>query len=124
MTATDTVHEFIHAVEAKDLDRAMTLCADDMIYDNVPIPTVTGAAAVRQFLEGFLATLDEMQWVVHREIVQGDVVVNERTDRFRAGDNWIELPVAGFWEVRDGKISLWRDYFDLQTMAGQMPKRG
>jgi limonene-1,2-epoxide hydrolase len=124
MTPTETVHEFIHAVEAKDLNRAMALCHDDIEYDNVPIPTVRGVAAVRSFLEGFLASLDEMEWVIHRELEVGAVVVNERTDRFRAGGNWIELPVAGFFEVLEGKIALWRDYFDLQTMASQMPQPG
>jgi len=124
VTPLEIVREFVHACEAMDLDRALALCTDDIEYDNVPIPTVHGIPAVRSFLDGFLAAIDEMQWVIHREIVQDNIVVTERTDRFRAGDNWIDLPVAGVFEVRDGKIALWRDYFDLQTMASQMPPRG
>jgi limonene-1,2-epoxide hydrolase len=46
------------------------------------------------------------------------VVVTERTDRFRFKDRWVDLPVAGVFELRDGKIALWRDYFDLQTALG------
>jgi limonene-1,2-epoxide hydrolase len=34
---------------------------------------------------------------------------------------WIEMPVTGVWEVVDGKITLWRDYFDLQTYLKQLP---
>ena len=41
----------------------------------------------------------------------------ERVDRFRAGDTWLELPVCGVFEVRDGRITLWRDYFDLATFT-------
>ena len=29
----------------------------------------------------------------------------------------IELPVMGTFEVKDGKIVAWRDYFDLATAA-------
>ena len=32
----------------------------------------------------------------------------------------MELPVAGVFELRDGKIVLWRDYFDLETIMKQM----
>ncbi len=31
----------------------------------------------------------------------------------------VELPVAGVFEVKDGKITAWRDYFDMQTWARQ-----
>ena len=29
----------------------------------------------------------------------------------------IELPVMGVFEVRDGRIAVWRDYFDLATVT-------
>jgi limonene-1,2-epoxide hydrolase len=46
--------------------------------------------------------------------------MNERVDRFRVGDRWADLPVAGVFEVNaDGKIVLWRDYFDLTTFTTQ-----
>jgi len=47
-------------------------------------------------------------------------VMNERSDRFRVGDAWIDLPVAGVFEVGgDGRITLWRDYFDLKMFTDQ-----
>lgn len=40
--------------------------------------------------------------------------MNERTDVMRRQDGGeIELPVMGVFEVRDGRISAWRDYFDM-----------
>jgi limonene-1,2-epoxide hydrolase len=48
--------------------------------------------------------------------------MNERVDRFwLEGGHTIELRVAGVFKVRDGKISVWRDYFDLQEFNSQMP---
>jgi limonene-1,2-epoxide hydrolase len=47
--------------------------------------------------------------------------MNERSDRFRIGEAWIDLPVAGVFEVgEDGRISLWRDYFDMKMFTDQM----
>ena len=47
--------------------------------------------------------------------------MNERLDRFAIGGGWLELPVAGFFEVTDdGLISLWRDYFDMSTYLSQL----
>jgi limonene-1,2-epoxide hydrolase len=50
--------------------------------------------------------------------------MNERTDRFRSGDRWLEILVAGIWRVEDGLITLWRDYFDLEGLMKQMSGEG
>lgn len=115
MDAAAVVDAFIAGVVAKDLDAALALATEDIEYDNVPMPTVHGHDGVRGFLEPMLG-VDEVQFVVHRQVVSGTTVMNERLDRFRVGDRWIELPVAGVFEVTDGKVSLWRDYFDLATL--------
>jgi limonene-1,2-epoxide hydrolase len=44
------------------------------------------------------------------------VVFVERLDRHRSPHGWWELPVTGVFEVRDGLIAVWREYFDLATM--------
>jgi len=31
------------------------------------------------------------------------------------GDKTIELPCCGVFELRDGKIGIWRDYFDMNS---------
>ena len=120
MTPDETVTAFIEAIEAKDLDAAMALAADDIEYDNVPMDTAHGAEATRTLLESFVAMSDEIAWEIHHQVATGDVVMNERTDRFRSGERWLEIPVAGVWEVHDGRITLWRDYFDLDGMMKQM----
>jgi limonene-1,2-epoxide hydrolase len=120
MTPAETVTEFIHRIERLDLDAALELCADDIVYDNVPMPTAEGKAATRDMLGPFVGGCSEVEWVVHRQAADGDVVLNERTDRFRIGDRWVELPVTGVWEVHDGRITLWRDYFDLGDFQNQL----
>ncbi len=112
---------FIAAVERKDVDAAVALLADDISYENMPMQPVVGSAAVRAVLSSFLDAASEVHWPVRRELVDGDVVMNERLDRFKIGDGWLELPVAGVFEVdASGRITLWRDYFDMPTYLGQL----
>ncbi len=112
MTSAETVTAFIRALERKDFDTACALVTDDVEYDNVPMTKVFGPAGIRAVLEPFFAPCTAIDWVVHHQAETGDVVMNERTDRFELGGRWIELGVAGLFVLRDGKIALWRDYFD------------
>jgi limonene-1,2-epoxide hydrolase len=121
MDAEATVNQFIERVVRSDLAAAGELVADDLEYDNVPIGKNIGREALVSFLGGMMNGIDEVVFETHRQTCTGNVVMNERTDRFRIGDRWIELPVAGVFEVGDdGRITLWRDYFDMKMFTDQM----
>lgn len=116
MTPEETVDAFIARVVAKDLDGACELVSADVEYDNVPMGKNHGPDGIKAFLAPMVEGLDDVEFVVHRQTATGGLVMNERTDRFNLGGTWIDLPVAGVFEVGDdGLITLWRDYFDLQT---------
>jgi limonene-1,2-epoxide hydrolase len=120
VTSDELVRSFIADLERADLDAALARVTDDVEYDNVPMSKVFGRDGVRTTLAPFLAQCSEIEWVIHHQAATGDVVMNERTDRFRIGDRWVELGVAGLFVVRDGRIALWRDYFDLATFRSAM----
>lgn len=124
MTPLETVNAFLRAAAARDYDAALPLLAEDVEYQNMMLPPVRGRDAVRETVEGLLALCTDSAWVVHREVAQDDLVMNERTDRFQLGGTWTDLPVAGVFVVRDGQIALWRDYFDLQTVMTAMAEVG
>ena len=119
--ADGVVRRFVAACAARDVDAALELLTDDVEYDNVPIGEVVGRDAVRSVLTGDLfAAATECEWVILRQVAGADgVVMNERVDRFRVGERWIEIPVAGIFELRDLRIALWRDYFDLADYRRQ-----
>jgi limonene-1,2-epoxide hydrolase len=118
---TGVVDRFIAAIEAKDVDAALALVTDDVSYENMPIDPIVGKGAVGAILRGFLDPAAEVDWQILRQHAVDQLVVNERLDRFRLGERWLELPVAGFFEVTDeGLISRWRDYFDMATYARQL----
>jgi limonene-1,2-epoxide hydrolase len=116
MSNLETVNAFLRDAAKRDYDTCLPLLAGDVEYQNMMLPAVHGHDQVRETLEGLLALCSDSEWVVHREVADGDVVMNERTDRFCINGTWTDLPVMGTFVLRDGRIALWRDYFDLQTV--------
>jgi len=123
-TALGVVQTFIAAIEAKDIDAAVALLSQTCEYDNVPMGKVVGPDAVRATLGPFVAQCTTVEWVVFRESATNSTVFNERLDRFHMPHGWVEIPVIGVWEVVDGLITLWRDYFDLATFRSQLTPAG
>ena len=121
MSPAATVSAFIKAIERKDIAAAVALAAPEISYENMPISPVVGRESLAQVLEMFLDSANEVEWQIVSQYEVGEIVVNERLDRFQIGDGWLELPVAGFFRVDgDGKIALWRDYFDMGSYQRQM----
>ncbi len=118
-SADDVVTEFCTLWSNPDPDVIMTHFTDDAVYHNIPMAAATGREAIRELLDTvILQGIDGIDFQVHRQLSSGDVVMNERTDVMRrTGGGTIELPVMGVFEVRDGKIAVWRDYFDLATVT-------
>ncbi len=121
MTPGEAVTALIKANEARDIDALLEVLTDDVAYENVPMSVLNGHAEVREMLSGFLGMASRVEWEVLHQVEQGDVVMNERVDRFWMADGKeIALRVAGLFEVRDGKVAVWRDYFDLAAFTSQM----
>jgi limonene-1,2-epoxide hydrolase len=121
MSNLDVVNAFLQAAAARDYGTALTLVTDDVDYQNMMMPATTGKAALQETCEALLSICTASEWLVHKEIAHGDLVMNERTDRFEMGGVWTDLPVAGVFVLTGGLISSWRDYFDLQTIMSAMP---
>jgi limonene-1,2-epoxide hydrolase len=100
----------------------MSFFAADCVYHNMPIEPARGIEATRAMIQGFSSLATKVDWVLH-QIAESEagVVLTERTDRFEIGGRWVELPVMGSFELRGGKISAWRDYFDLAQFQRQLP---
>jgi limonene-1,2-epoxide hydrolase len=120
MSPEEVVNAFIDAFSARDLDRVLALVSEDVYYDNVPIGDMRGKAAMREFLAPMVGGSGPVHFEVHRQAASGNVVFNERTDRMVLQGKDIALPVAGVFEVNDGLITFWRDYFDNGTFMKQL----
>ena len=116
----DVVSRFCAAWAEGDLDAIMAFFTDDAVYHNIPVDPVTGTAAIRATIEGFTTDVDSIEFRVDHIAGHGDVVLTERVDVFHLPGRTVSLPVMGSFEVRDGRIAAWRDYFDMNQFMVQL----
>jgi len=113
------VRDFCAAFARRDVDELMGFFTEDAIYHNMPMSAVQGTTAVRGVLDMFLKPAQSVEFAMLNIASAGDTVFTERLDAFVIGDRRVELPIAGVFDLRDGKIAAWRDYFDLATWTRQ-----
>ncbi len=115
MTPQQTVEAFIGHWNACDIDAMLALCADEIVYHNIPMEPIEGTSAMRGMVEGFLANIASCDWQVHAIAANGGTVLTERTDGFIFKDGrHAAIRVMGTFEIgADGLITAWRDYFDM-----------
>ncbi len=116
-TPEEVVNAFIAEWQNPQPDpaRLASYFTEDAVYHNIPAAPVTGPQAIQAVFQGMLGQVESRGWQVLRQVASGNLVMNERIDRFAIGERLIELPVAGAFEVRGDRIAAWRDYFDMNT---------
>lgn len=118
---TGAVLDFIAAWNARDMDRIAGALAEDALYHNIPMSPVRGREQIRAALAPLVAACNEIDWRVHNIADDGKgVVLTERTDDFLRDGKRISVRVMGVFEMRNGLIARWRDYFDLQEYQSQL----
>lgn len=122
VTEVQVVRDFLRALEQLDVDAAVALLDDDVVYRNVPFPPARGRAAVSTQLRWLGRWATGFEARLHNIAADGAVVLTERTDVLARGRFRAEFWVCGTFEVRDGKVVLWRDYFDFADLTWAMVK--
>lgn len=117
-TPDELVREMCRSWSTPDPDTIAAFFAEDAVYHNIPMEPLTGRPAIRDFIAGFLATFDSIDFAIHHQVTNGAIVMNERTDTLNGKDGRATpLPVVGVFEVADGQITAWRDYFDMAAIT-------
>ena len=115
--AEATVRECLAALEAHDSGRMRDLFTEDVVYHNMPIDPAVGIEDAVTFLDGFFGMFTGTTVEILHLAVHGDAVLTERVDTLTLGDRTAPLPVMGTFELRDGRICAWRDYFDMGAVT-------
>jgi limonene-1,2-epoxide hydrolase len=110
-----TVERFLYALQDSDLDAAGPLLAEDLVYQNVGLPTIHGRKRAMKLFSS-LGSSSTFEVKIHRIAADGAAVLTERTDALIFGPLRLQFWVCGVFEVHDGEITLWRDYFDFFDM--------
>jgi limonene-1,2-epoxide hydrolase len=115
MTPQQTVEAFIGHWNTCDIDAMLALCDEGIVYHNIPMEPVHGTTEMRAMVEGFFTNLAGCDWIVHAIAANGNTVLTERTDGFTFKDGrHAAIRVMGAFEIgADGRITGWRDYFDM-----------
>jgi limonene-1,2-epoxide hydrolase len=119
-TVTAFVAAFVDAWPRRDAEVLVSFFAEDAVYENGPLEPVHGRSAICATLREFMAMGGDVDVDMRHMVAEGSIVMTERVDFFAAGGRRISLPVMGIFEVRDGVICAWRDYFDLNQFSSQM----
>ena len=101
-----------------DMESAMTLIADDCVYQNVPFHKSVGKARIQRDLSMLGKAITEFQVEMIHAAVNGDTVLTERIDTFIGPGYRTALRLMGTFVVKNGKITEWRDYFDWTSAFG------
>lgn len=112
-----TVEKFLFSLRAPDLDTAAELLDENLVYQNVGMPTIHGRRRAIKLFKGMDRPSLGFDVLIHRSAADGISVLNERTDVLIFGPVRLQFWVCGVFEVHDGRITLWRDYFDMFDMT-------
>ena len=115
------VREFCATFEKHDAEALRPFFTDDVVYHNIPMEPAVGIDAAIAFIEGFFAMCQSM-------VIETTASRCPRTTWCSPNGStpspWAEhvapLPVMGTFEVRDGKICAWRDYFDMAQITNMV----
>jgi limonene-1,2-epoxide hydrolase len=118
--AEKVVNDFCASFMKKNIDEIMAYFTDDAVYHNMPMAPDKGKDAIKKTISNYLNMANRVEFKILHHASNGNFVFNERIDMFDIGEKRIELPVAGFFEVKGNKVALWRDYFDMQQFTKQM----
>ena len=120
MDSDRLVRDFCAAWSRADLDAIMDAFAEDAIYHTMPMAPAQGKTEIRAFIEGFMKmSPNGVEFEIVNQVAAGNLVLNERIDTFVNEGNKTSAPVCGVFELdSSGKITAWRDYFDMAAFQG------
>ncbi len=113
------VRGFLAAWERRDTAHILSCWADDGVYHPVgALPPIVGRDAFREFVTRF-EQVPGGRLEIRHQVASDTVVMNERTDRIAFAGRPLVVPICAVFEIRDGRIVAWREYFDPAVFAGR-----
>lgn len=117
------IKEFFTAWSRLDAGELVQYFCKDGTYHNMPASPVSGHENLKAFISAFLKDWTSTEWDILNLISKGDIIIAERLDRTMVGDKAVNLPCCGVFEMENGKIKVWRDYFDMATYSNPLMKK-
>lgn len=136
-TTADVAAEYVTAYEAKDIDALMGFYTDETILEDPTMSAagrevrLTGAAAIRPFLQESFDGVTGLRLEVSRRFASGPYAVINGVGRYSVPGSSVGVEAETFelWadftfvlEVRDEKVVRHTDYVDYEGMMARIPR--
>lgn len=127
------VERWADAWNRRDWDGVAETFAEDATNHSMMDEPIAGRERIRERTRLVMERVGSIDISFIRLAVLGDgIVAAERIDACERADGaWGRVPVAGFYEIRDGLIYAKRDYYDraqllaaMGVKAGELPDSG
>ena len=119
-TAADVVREFCAAIDRKDLATVESYLDEKVVYHNIGSEPAVGREAAVAAVKFQFDMFDPISFRIRNLVEDGRTVLTERVDEITANGIVAPVPVMGTFEVTDGRIVHWRDYFDMGLVGKLM----
>lgn len=116
MATTDPIDlttGFLRDLASGRIDEALAVVDENLIYHNVGTPALRGKRTFERVMRVLNGKAIHFDAEILHTAVTGNVVLNERIDLLTIGPLRMRFWVIGHYEVVDGRIVVWRDYFDV-----------
>jgi limonene-1,2-epoxide hydrolase len=111
VSAEEIVRAEMAAWSRNDVDEVMSHFSDDLTLYVGPYPPISGRDAIRKTMEAYFSRGTCVDLKILYLAVDNDVVLMERDDHWIVNGKDRHWPVMGAYEVKDRKITAWREYF-------------
>jgi limonene-1,2-epoxide hydrolase len=114
------IRRFIEACVRANAEEFASYFCEDAVWWNSPWKPVEGREAIRETLRRGAEQMKALPWEIRHIVAEGNVVMTERVDHYLAGEKHVSVACMGIFELREGKIAAWRDYWDFKQFEAQL----
>ena len=110
----------VEAWHARDWVRVGELFAEDGVLHSMMVEPVRGRAAIAARIAHLGSGIEHITLDIRAMGVIDGLVFMERVDRFRYKGKDGAVPVTGVLEIQDGRVKVWREYYDRNMLLREM----
>ena len=125
MSVDDTVLGLWRALSARDWESVKSFLSDDCIYADMPVGPTLAARGPEDIVKRLKVGLEPLASYTNQDgllLTNGSDVMYEHSETWtwQTGET-AQLPFVSVHKVSDGKVTVWKDYWDLGAIANSAP---